>query len=96
MSILPQHVAYPRVFVSQQIYCQKDGKWVVDEEHSDPSLNRLLADFVESTGAAITSISPPNVNIWEDKQDRRVYMTSVSVLYIPAAEGVDDAEAGEG
>ena len=96
MSIIPEHVHYPRTFVSRQSYFLFDELWKSDTDDSDVPLNKQLVDFVKDTGAAITQVSAPNVNMWEDKKDdtpeRRVYITSVSVLYVPSVDGSEDVD----
>jgi len=90
-TIIPQHTAYPRTFTAQICY-ELAEKWTRNADESDTALNDQLKNFVDTTGCQITYISPPNVNVYEETPVKRIYITSVSILYLAAAEGTDDDE----
>jgi hypothetical protein len=92
-AVIPTHVAYPHTFVSQQTYergSEPEADWEVLSSESELDLNGQLRQFVDRTGSVVTQISPPNVSVYSENDNRRVLITSVSLLYIPATEGIND------
>lgn len=87
--IIPVNHNYPRTFTSREYWDRVDGRWVRSEE-SDVPLNTQLQTFVDTEHAHVVSTSAPSITAFVHEDNRRVYIMGVTVLYIPASEGVVD------
>ena len=99
--LIPDELLRVQVFVARE--CRKqDGerkRWVRIEEESETPVDQQANEWVLKTRAQLKQVSSPQVNIYQQASgevEKQLVYVSISIVYVPAVEGVKDEEARTG
>lgn len=97
MALIPDGLLQVRVFTAREYRKRDEGgkRWVRIEEESELPVDRQVNEWVLETKTQLKQVSSPQVNIYQHtsgKVEKQLIYVSISVMYVPAAEGVEDEE----
>jgi hypothetical protein len=84
------------IFQSFETYVLEQGEWFRDAERSTKALPDLINDFLATSGAEVTYVSQPLIELLAKQSGTAQYRTSASIIYVPAEVITDGKEAVQG
>ena len=86
------------IFTSTEVQVEAaEGEWMRDEELSTTPITVKINDFLAQSSSQVTFVSPPKIDLVavSEDEDRRTYLTSVSIIYAPQEAVYDGTNADD-